>query len=324
MKQLHIRCGSDIGDRLHDAGFDGDFLEWADPVCAGPVPPEPDHHIYLKTRARFIADAWGFDFEETLEKMDGQYRALERLDDYDRITLWFEHDLYDQSVLINLLSRLRGRPSILNRMFMITTDKFEGIDRFIGFGQLSPDQLSVFNGREVPVTRAMAEAAGQFWDAYRQPDPSGLAHLATHGRPEGLPYLQGAMIRFLEDYPSARNGLGLTAQLCLTALARGAGTPGEIFRDLMMKLDPQPFLGDAMFWPFLEELSRAQRPAITAFEGIREPIALTDYGRALLAGEADWIEDNGIERWMGGARLGAGLPLWRWDGEAGILIPADR
>jgi hypothetical protein len=34
---LHIRCGSDIESALKEAGFVGDFLEYADPLCQGPV-----------------------------------------------------------------------------------------------------------------------------------------------------------------------------------------------------------------------------------------------------------------------------------------------
>ncbi|RED49670.1 DUF1835 domain-containing protein [Aestuariispira insulae] len=323
MRQLHLRCGSDIAERLFEAGFEGDYLEWSDPVCQGPVPHVSSHRTYLKIRALFISEAWGEDFEETYTKLDYQYRALEKLDDYDRIILWFEHDLYDQSVLINLLSRLQGRPSILNRLYLITTDRFEGLDRFMGFGQLAPEQLACFKGREIPVTRAMAEEASRFWDAYRRDNPQEIARLATNGGVEGLPYINGAMIRFLQDYPWVVNGLSLTAQLALKALKRGAGTPGEIFRELTLTLDPQPFLGDVMFWPFLSELSAAPKPAITAFEGIREPIALTDYGRALLKGEADWILDNGVEHWMGGVNLGEGRALWRWDEAACTLRQVD-
>ena len=39
---LHIRCGSDIRDTLRESGLAGDFLEYSDPVCQGPVPDVPD------------------------------------------------------------------------------------------------------------------------------------------------------------------------------------------------------------------------------------------------------------------------------------------
>jgi hypothetical protein len=32
LRTLHIRCGSDLRDKLRAAGFTGDFLEYSDPV----------------------------------------------------------------------------------------------------------------------------------------------------------------------------------------------------------------------------------------------------------------------------------------------------
>ena len=41
MTTLHIRCGSDIKSTLREAGFTGDFLEYSDALCQGPVLDEP-------------------------------------------------------------------------------------------------------------------------------------------------------------------------------------------------------------------------------------------------------------------------------------------
>jgi hypothetical protein len=39
---VHLRCGSDIRESLRRAGFVGDFLEFSDPYCWGPVPRNGD------------------------------------------------------------------------------------------------------------------------------------------------------------------------------------------------------------------------------------------------------------------------------------------
>jgi hypothetical protein len=56
MPTLHVRCGSDIETTLRDAGFTGDFLEYSDPLCQGPVLDEPD---WLARRSAFIAETYG-------------------------------------------------------------------------------------------------------------------------------------------------------------------------------------------------------------------------------------------------------------------------
>ena len=56
LRTLHIRCGFDIRDKLAKAGFAGDFLEYSDPVCEGPVPDAAD---LTDIRARYLAASYG-------------------------------------------------------------------------------------------------------------------------------------------------------------------------------------------------------------------------------------------------------------------------
>lgn len=108
---LHIRCGSDIRDKLRTAGFTGDFLEYADPVCQGPVPDAPD---LLERRARFLADAYGslmgFTAAQSLKGLQEAERQLHGAHRYERVVLWFEHDSYDQLLLARCLSCFADGP----------------------------------------------------------------------------------------------------------------------------------------------------------------------------------------------------------------------
>jgi hypothetical protein len=42
-------------------------------------------------------------------------------------------------------------------------------------------------------------------------------------------------------------------------------------------------------------------------------LRLTDAGALVLAGRADHITLNGIDRWIGGVHLHGRHPRWRWD-----------
>jgi len=46
---------------------------------------------------------------------------------------------------------------------------------------------------------------------------------------------------------------------------------------------------------------------------------ITDTGREVLAGRADQVRLNGINRWLGGVHLVGNEALWRWDERAGGL-----
>ncbi|WP_428485159.1 hypothetical protein [Rhodopila sp.] len=45
----------------------------------------------------------------------------------------------------------------------------------------------------------------------------------------------------------------------------------------------------------------------------REQLSITDLGRAVLAGEVDWLSLSPPDRWLGGVRISAARPCWRWD-----------
>jgi hypothetical protein len=53
-------------------------------------------------------------------------------------------------------------------------------------------------------------------------------------------------------------------------------------------------------------------------------LAITQAGRAVLAGEADVVKLNGIDRWLGGVHLIGAEAAWRWDTRRLALVRADR
>lgn len=316
---IHIRCGDDIQEGLALAGYDGAFLEWSDPVCQGPVPKPKADNGYFDARARFISDAWGYSFDETHKKLTSQTAGLNDLDGYDRVMLWFEHDLFDQAILLRLCASLKEMPQVHDRLYTQTTDQFPGIDRFLGFGQLSPDQLATLKGQETRVRPEMLDFAERAWRAFCAPEPLALVQVMDDRDP-GFPYLSAALQRFFQEYPWTCDGLSLTERLCLRAIAGGAAKAGHVFRDVYINREPQPFMGDIMFKAILMGLADADTPAVTAFDDWQDPIALTPFGEKLLAGQGDWVTENGIDRWFGGVHLTGRSSAWRWDGDLGRLV----
>jgi hypothetical protein len=309
---LHIRCGSDIREGLRASGIRGDFLEYSDPVCRGATPASDDPHVFRKARMDYLAGTLGEDTLDTHAKLDAAEAGLAGADRYERIVLWFEHDIYDQAVLIRLLDRVEQRPELHDRLSMITLDRFPGIARFNGLGQLSPDQLATLWGTETPVTAAQRQLGVAAWRAFRSRDPGDLAAMAEQND-LALPYLAAALKRHLQDLPWTRDGLSLTQRLTLQAIHEGAPTPSKCFGALVNRLEPQPFLGDLMYWPIVAGLARAATPAITPVADWRSPVALTAFGKRLLDGSQDWITENGIRSHHGGLTLRTPDAVWRWD-----------
>ena len=309
---VHVRCGSDIRRALQQAGIGGRFVEFSDPVCQGPVPAGLDDAGLAAVRAHFIAEAYGGGEVGCRRRLEGEMAALDALDDGDSPLLWFEHDSYDQAILIRLLDRLGRRPALRARARLICIEDFPGVDRFIGLGQLSPPQLASLLPRAAPVSDAQVALATAAWQAFRDAAPGALWDLASVGTP-ALPPLAAALRRHLMDLPGRRDGLSLTERLCLRAVAEGEAQPGRVFAALNDRLDPLPFLGDMMLWPILRRLCDAREPALMPFAAWNDALGLTAFGVALLNGEADWCAANGCDRWLGGIDLRGDRPAWRWD-----------
>jgi hypothetical protein len=65
-------------------------------------------------------------------------------------------------------------------------------------------------------------------------------------------------------------------------------------------------------------MERAALPVFTrepAEHRFRVRLSITDAGRKVLTGATDWLSLQPPPRWVGGVRIEAGGPNWRWDDE---------
>ena len=343
---LHITNGDDAGDKLRSF-VDGPVMLACDVLHEGPCPPV-DGDAWHETRARFLASGDDRRYEAIKAGMAASDAAIAgACERGDGIVLWFEHDLFDQLALIRTLD-LVGRvlsdparggskgPALLHaRVSLICIGAFPGIDRFIGLGQLTKDQLATLVGTGVTVTAGHFRLAVDAWRAFRSPDPSELLQIAdqlsaadlpvSEGGP-ALPFLGDALLRLLAEYPSTANGLSRTEELALQSLLAGPITAGVLF-GATQEHEARPFLGDTTFFDNLRRLAAARVPlvAIDAEGDQRDPrshtVSITSSGREVLAGRADHVRLNGVDIWRGGVHLsGSDRSPWRWDAHRETLV----
>jgi len=319
---LHITNGDCAASKLRE--FIGDEVGIAaDVLHDGPAPDVSDEEWY-RLRAGFLAD--GPDrAAEIRHELASWDQRIDQAPPEDEIVLWFEHDLFDQLNLIRTLERIGrlGRQPL--RASLICIDRFPGVERFVGLGQLSAPQLETLVDMRQPVTSPQIELARRAWSAFRAPDPSALLVLANE-RQLPLPFLADALRRFLAEYPSTTTGLSTTRRYLLEALDERPLEADKLFRRTQDRED-RPFMGDWGFFDIIRSLSTAPVPLLrihpaSATRQLRgHEVSLTAAGLDVLRGDADAIALNGIDEWRGGVRLGGrDRSPWRWDPARETLV----
>jgi hypothetical protein len=321
---LHIANGDSTAGTLRYAGLPGTVAVWADVLHEGPVPPDDDMDAWLAVRSRFHAGSvWSYD--EALSKGRQWQADLESFPSYHELLFWFEHDLFDQLALVRHLAWLDRQDRGSTRVTLICIGEFPDFPGFIGLGQLSAEQLASLYPTRKEVTPEQLALARRTWDAFTASDPTTLVTLAQDHR--ALPFLGPALRRFLEEYPSVRNGLPRSETQVLRALEGGPLSPGRLY---VRSQEPEEarFMGDSTLWERVEELGAGPNPLARLDVTRRKQalpegkVTLTDTGRAVLAGEVDWAAAHRLDRWYGGVHLESDRGHWRWDGSGGLLVAA--
>jgi hypothetical protein len=305
MSFLHVTNGDSAARTLGETALGGDVLPWRDALHEGPVPALPRGEL-LRARARFLTDCGEGTEDEllaSLERRDEQ--LLEALRDNTEVVLWFEHDLYDQLQLLDVLALAHAEQTAPG---LIVIGSFPGKPSFAGLGELTAGELETLWPSRRPAAPDALEAATSAWGAFQAPEPTALAEWATRDTPQ-LPFLAAALRRLLEELPAPADGLSGTERRALQALADGARTPPEAFA-AAQRLEKAPFLGDTWFYRALSGLGQGDRRLVDTDD--RAQLRLTATGAQALCGDVDRVELLGIDRWIGGTHITPDN-VWRWD-----------
>jgi hypothetical protein len=307
---LHVTNGDTVVGTLAQTSLGGDTLAWRDAYHEGPVRSGERERV-LDARAAFLSSCgWGDEDAIRAELLARDARFVEALRDGTEIVLWFEHDLYDQLQVIDVLALAGETGFDPEQLELIEAGAFPGRPGFRGLGELTVAELESLWPQRRAVTDEDTAGAQRAWEAVRRSDPQGIAQVRLDP-PPSRPFLAAALRRLLEELPDVDDGLSRTERQLLELLDDGPLLTGALFV-ASQDLEEAPFHGDAWILRTLAGLT----PLVSLTEGSAE---LTDAGRRVLAGEADRVELLGIDRWVGGTRLVPGA-VWRWDADASELV----
>ncbi|HJP61109.1 MAG TPA: hypothetical protein VJ865_13970, partial [Gemmatimonadaceae bacterium] len=276
-----------------------------------------------KQRARFIAGNNWDDFAHVSGDFVERDRMIQHLDYFGEVVLWFEDDLYDQLQLIQLLDFFSNGGADGRKLSLIVVDGY--------IPPLSADELRRLDDERPLVTPEQLALGNRAWHAFGSDDPTRVEKLLQEST-NALPYLARALARHLEEFPSTVNGLSRSEREALTAIDEGHTTPVSAFLEVAKKQE-SIFLGDLVFYSYLERLSGKAHPLVTWSDGspivaptaaesrdfVKREMTLTTLGRDVLAGTRDWQTINKQTRWLGGVEI-APPSAWRWNPDSRQLI----
>ena len=314
---LNITNGDCAVEVMKKAGIPGVFLPWRDVLHDGPVPKGLSLEALSQIRAKFIISrGWGAP-EEIEKSFIERDELLKSFEEFEKVILWFEHDLYDQLQILQILDWFYENNKNGVKLSLICTDKY--------LGPLSPSEMNGLFKYEEPVTEKHLLLSSKAWSAFRSSSPEEWAGLLNTDT-SALPFLEGAVVRLLEEYPSVFNGLSCTAQQALKIIAEGERFPAKIF-GRSQELEDRMFLGDSSFWDILQELLDS-KPALLALSQGRElsppvtkgqELTITSFGLEVVAGKRSWLETSTLDRWIGGVHLQANN-IWCWNSDSGSIV----
>ncbi|RKN85796.1 sigma-70 family RNA polymerase sigma factor [Paenibacillus ginsengarvi] len=322
---LHIVNGDSVAEKLRGV-VTGDILVWREVYPDGPVFVDAAEPVNRSARARYLEQTIGVPSEQFIRMSEEQEAKLANFREYGEIVLWFEHDLFDQTMLCQLLHYFSRQTLGRTHLSLLCIGEYPGIPLFRGLGQLTPDQLGTLHGTWQQMGAAELELGAAVWEAYCASTPLPLLEL-LQGDTSALPFVRDAFLLHLARFPSAGRGIGIVERLTLEKVAGGVHSPLTLFRQVGDELHGLG-MGDLSYWHCLAKMSRGPHPllhaeALTAFPSFSDPapsfrdctFALTEFGRRVLAGEEDWVVSAGIDEWYGGVHLSGHRIPWRWDEE---------
>jgi hypothetical protein len=303
---LHITNGDGALYLLTKAGIVGTHIAWHDALNVGPVPEGLSLEETTSVRTRYLAARGYGNPIKMIRDFERRDAELRRAREYAEVVLWFEHDLFDQLQLLQVLTALDSLQLHPGHVSVVQTDHY--------LSTVTIDEMLALLPKRRTATEAIFRSARRSWERFVSPSPEGL-HAAAGEDAIGLPYLRAALRRLCEEYPWTHDGLSRSQRQALSAIAQGPAKSDEVFARSQAR-EEATFLSSRAFAMMLEDL-RTGDGALC--ESVGETMALTPLGRRVLEGNADWLDERAIDCWIGGVHLEPDN-VHRWNEDAARFV----
>jgi hypothetical protein len=255
---LHVANGHCTTRLIEQARLPGRTQVWCDPLHEGPIADVPDDQ-FLRIRAADLASGLGQPLAEVEADLERWRAAVDADHSYGELVLWYEHDLFDQLNLIQLLTHIgRDRPT-RRPVSLVSIDGYPGHPNFKGLGELRPEDIATLFAERRRVTPEQFALAARAWDAFKSQQRNRIESLLLEDT-SALPFLARALRRYLDEAPQEPGGLTRSERRLLDHLSSG---PLDIHTawQRMHEGETAFYITDTSFWSLLKGLAE-RTPAL--------------------------------------------------------------
>lgn len=168
---LHVLNGDATRVHLEQSGITGVLTVWADVLHDGPVPIGVSPEEFRRVRSRYPSTRLDMPQSQLLAICSAWDQGLERFREHEEVVFWFEHDLFDQLILIRHLHWLTAIDRSTTRFSLICRGSFPGVADFTGLGALTPAQLAGLLPERELLTTDRIRTGCAAWKKFCAPEP---------------------------------------------------------------------------------------------------------------------------------------------------------
>ncbi|RKF20041.1 hypothetical protein DBZ36_06210 [Alginatibacterium sediminis] len=321
MRRLIITNGDCAVAVMQSAGFEAEILAWRDVLHEGQIDSRLELESLSHLRASHIANLGWAEFEQVSLDFKTRDSVLKDWHAFDHIELWFEHDMYDQLQVLQILHFFS-----LSKILRSSTT-LSLLDNATYLGRCTASSIRDLTPKLKPVDQIQLELANSAWLAFGFENPE-LWSLLKQRDLSALPFLSSCVTRVMQEYPCIHTGLSRSEFQALQVIGSGIVKPGKVFA-ACQQLEEAIYMGDLSFMLVLNALMDKPEPLIkSSLEGQQicasnfasHKLSITSKGQSLLGTTGSFTTKSQIwERWLGGVYLNKST-VWRWDDQRKLLI----
>lgn len=226
MSRLIITNGDMAAERVLAEWPDVTVLPWRDVLHDGPLVLHKCLQEQSKERAAFIAEFADMSPDQVTQDFQARDQLFLKAADYDRVELWFEHDLYDQLQLLQILYFANlHMPDVA--LHLVQADFY--------LCELADEEFASLPECASQVTTQQRAYANACWLAL-------MNGQSVEGEPT-LPYVAKALDRFEKE----KGDIPLSLVYAARPLMTGSASVLDMFK-AMQSAEDAKFMGDLSFY----------------------------------------------------------------------------